>query len=114
MIWVAIALLVVVAALAITTRRGRAVEPLGAARGAGAASDRGALFRLMKSPDAVERAAFLVRQGNKVEAIAVLREATGLDLTAAKQAVDEIEHQLATGGPLGRLLDPNAGYDRER
>ena len=34
----------------------------------------------------------LIAGGNKIEAIKVLREATGLDLTEAKRIVDSLEH----------------------
>lgn len=34
----------------------------------------------------------LIASGNKIEAIKVLREATGLDLTEAKRIVDSLEH----------------------
>ena len=34
----------------------------------------------------------LIASGNKIEAIKVLREATGLGLTEAKQIVDSLEH----------------------
>jgi ribosomal protein L7/L12 len=66
---------------------------------------------VLHSPDAVERAALLLRQGNKIEAIKVFREAGGLDPTEAKQVVDELERQLASGGALAKLLDPSGGAE---
>jgi hypothetical protein len=109
LLWIALGLLAVVVVLAFTTRGGAAVDPLARQRGdAPAKPSRGGLWKLMHSGDAVERAALLVRQGNKIEAIQVLREATGVELTEAKQAVDEIERSLASGGPLGKLLDAAA------
>jgi len=105
LLWIALGLLVVVAVLAFVTRSGGA----SVATAAPAESSPRALWKLMHSGDAVERAALHVRQGNKIEAIKALREATGLDLTQAKQAVDEIERALATGSPLGKLLDPGGG-----
>jgi hypothetical protein len=34
----------------------------------------------------------LIAEGNKIQAIKLLREATGLDLTEAKRIVDSLEH----------------------
>src|SRR4029450_10423335 len=109
LLWIALGLLAVVVVLAFTTRGGAAVDPLARQRAAAPAKpSRGGLWKLMHSGDAVERAALLVRQGNKIEAIQVLRDATGVELTEAKQAVDEIERSLASGGPRGERLGGRA------
>jgi hypothetical protein len=109
MLWIALALLVGVVVLSIATRRGRPVDPLAGAQTPSPAPKRSLGWRVLHSPEAVERAAQLVRQGNKLEAIEVFREAGGLDLTEAKQVVDELERHLASGGALAKLLDPSGG-----
>lgn len=43
--------------------------------------------------------AALIREGRKVEAIRLLRESTGVDLTRAKEEVDRLSRAIAEGDP---------------
>jgi hypothetical protein len=108
MLWVAI-LFVAVVVLALATRRRRPVDPLSEAQAPAPPPKRSIGWRVLHSPDAVERAAQLLRQGNRVEAIEVFRAVAGLDPAEAEQAVAELERHLASGGPLAKLLDPSGG-----
>jgi ribosomal protein L7/L12 len=100
-------LAVAVAALALVTRRPRAADPLGARREQRKGSGLRVLYRLARAGDAVERAAAELRAGNKIEAVKIVREAAGLELAEAQEAVDLLEEQLASGGPLAKLLTPS-------
>jgi len=98
---VALVLAVVVTAAAFATRGRKAVDPL-APSSRGRKRKRRPFFMQLAATD-IEKAALAIRQGRKDDAIARLRES--LDPEDARRVADEIEAQLASGGPLGRLLD---------
>jgi ribosomal protein L7/L12 len=81
--WIAIAAGVAVAALAFVTRRPRVAKP---------ASPRLDLRTLQKAP--LDEIAAALREGRKIDAIKLMRESTGVDLKAAKDAVEEMEKRL--------------------
>jgi ribosomal protein L7/L12 len=103
----------VVIVLAFATRRPAEVRTV-APEATGTSGSLGATWKLLRSGDAVQRVAELVRAGRKVEAIELLREASGLGLAEARDAVDDLERQLASGGPLARLLDAPPGEGETR
>lgn len=98
---VAIALAVTVAVLSFATRRRKAVDPLARATGR-EKRKRSPLFMGLAATD-VEKAALAIRQGRKDEALALLR--ANLDPADAQRVADTIEEQLASGGPLERMLE---------
>jgi ribosomal protein L7/L12 len=91
-----------VAVLAVATRRASGPDPSHAAAGGWSLASGWKL--LQARGDTLERAAELVRDGRKVEAVELVREATSLSLVEARHAIDSLEHQLATRGTLARLL----------
>ena len=97
---VAIVLAAVVIVAAFATRRREAVDPLARATGRERRKRR-PLFKGLAATD-IEKAALAIRQGRKEEALALLRAT--LDPADAQRIADTIEEQLASGGPLGRIL----------
>jgi ribosomal protein L7/L12 len=100
---VALVLAAAVAVLSFATRRPKE-RRLGAEPEAAASDKVRATWKLLRQGDAAWRIAEQLRAGQKIEAIKLLREASGLGLAEAKSAVEDLERQLASDGPLARLL----------
>lgn len=66
----------------------------------------------MKPESLEEQMKILLSQGQKIQAIALLREATGIGLAEAKRAVEELE---VTGSlPIGTVNSPSYDRDEQR
>ena len=107
---VAIALAVVVALVAFATRRSKSGDRRVAPGAAGAERSMAVrdLWKLGRSGGTVERAAAALRANGEIDAVRIVREATGLGLAESKRVVDELRQQLETGGPLAKLLEVGA------
>lgn len=101
---VAIVLAAVVALVAFATRRATSGASSVGPRGADGTLATRDLWKLGRSGDAIERAAAALRANDAIDAVRIVREATGLGLAESKRVVDELRKQLESGGPLAKLL----------